>query len=58
LNLLNFAPFLGGQARSPDLARKGYRCFIIGDYIIYYKMRGVSVDAYRVVHGARRLKGL
>lgn len=41
-----------GQAR-PEFARGQYRCFPVGNYVIYYKPLKDGAVIVRVLHGAR-----
>jgi len=45
-----------GVAR-PDITPDA-RMLTIGDYLILYRVVGADAEVVRVVHGARRLKGL
>lgn len=53
LERLRRHPFLGKVPTDPKLARMGYRVLIVGDYLVFYKMRGKTVLVYRIIHGAR-----
>lgn len=43
-------PLLGRVPRTARLIRKDYRCFVMDDYLIYYKVTGYGVAIYRIVH--------
>jgi plasmid stabilization system protein ParE len=47
-------PLLGRAARSPRMLRKGYRCFVLDDYLLYYKIEGDEVAIWHVRHSVRR----
>jgi plasmid stabilization system protein ParE len=53
LQSLQRHPFLGKVPADIKLARMGYRVLIVGDYLIFYKVRGKTVLVYRIIHGAR-----
>jgi len=46
-------PFLGKVPADAKLARMGYRVLVVGDYLVFYKVRGKTVLVYRIIHGAR-----
>ncbi|MGQ0694239.1 MAG: type II toxin-antitoxin system RelE/ParE family toxin [Nitrospiraceae bacterium] len=48
-------PFLGRVPSDTKLARMGYRVLVVGDYLIFYKVRGKTVLVYRIIHGAREI---
>ncbi len=41
-----------------DDLRKGLRMLVEGNYLIFYRVRGISVEIIRVVHGAMDLPKL
>jgi plasmid stabilization system protein ParE len=47
-------PLLGRPAHSQGLLRKGYRCFVMDDHVLYYKVQGNDVIVYGIVHGRQR----
>jgi plasmid stabilization system protein ParE len=53
-DLLREMPMLGRSARSTRMLRKGYRCFVLDDYLVYYKPDRAAVTVYRIKHGAQR----
>ena len=55
---LAFYPYQGVVPRHPKLREAGYRVLIVGDYLAFYKVRGKTVQIYRVVHGSRRLDAI
>jgi toxin ParE1/3/4 len=55
--LLARMPLLGRLARAPRMLRKGFRAFVIDEYIAYYKVKEDGVEVYHVVHAARRVEG-
>lgn len=48
-------PYLGKVPSDIKLARMGYRVLVVGDYLIFYKVRGKTVLVYRIIHGAREI---
>jgi plasmid stabilization system protein ParE len=53
LQRLRRHPFLGKVPADTRLAKMGYRVLVVGDYLIFYKVRGKTVLVYRIIHGAR-----
>lgn len=53
LQRLEQHPFLGKVPADTKLTRMGYRVLVVGDYLIFYKVRGKTVLVYRIIHGAR-----
>jgi len=53
---LAFRPHMGVVPRLAKLREAGYRVLIISDYLAFYKVRGKTVQIYRVLHGSRRLE--
>lgn len=51
-------PFLGRIPRDEKLQDFGYRVLIIGDYLVFYLLRGKTIAIHRVVHGSRNLADL
>ena len=49
-------PYIG-RRRDEDL-RPGLRSFLVGDYVILYRIHGKSVHILHVLHGARDLPNL
>jgi len=52
---LNLHPFLGHVPRDNKLKNSGYRILIIESYLVFYMIRGRTVEIHRVVHGSRNL---
>ena len=48
-------PFLGRIPRDDKLKSPGYRVLVIESYLVFYIVRGKSVEIHRVVHGSRNL---
>ena len=53
LQRLQRHPYLGKVPDDTKLARMGYRVLVVGDYLVFYKVRGKTVLVYRIIHGAR-----
>lgn len=49
-------PHLGRVPRHPKLREVGYRVLVIEAYLIFYMIRGHTVEIHRVVHGSRHLE--
>jgi len=48
-------PLLGRTPRDEKLAEFGYRVLIIESYLVFYIIRGKTIEIHRVVHGSRNL---
>ncbi|MBI5815225.1 MAG: type II toxin-antitoxin system RelE/ParE family toxin [Nitrospinae bacterium] len=48
-------PFLGRIPRDEKLKNAGYRVLIIESFIVFYVVRGKTVEIHRVVHCSRNL---
>ena len=51
-------PYLGRVPREPKLRALGYRVLIIESYLVFYIIRGKTVEIHRVVHGSRQLRDI
>jgi plasmid stabilization system protein ParE len=47
-------PLLGRVARSTRMLRKGFRCFVMDDYLLYYKVEDDRVVIWHIIHSVRR----
>src|SRR5512136_2749544 len=52
---LKIHPFLGRLPRDDKLKNAGYRVLVVGSYLVFYIVRGKTVEIHRVVHGSRNL---
>ena len=48
-------PFLGRIPRDEKLQAFGYRVLVIESYLVFYLLRGKTIEIHRVVHGSRNL---
>jgi toxin ParE1/3/4 len=48
-------PLLGRIPRDDKLQSSGYRVLVIESYLVFYIVRGKTVEIHRVVHGSRNL---
>jgi len=48
-------PLLGRIPRDEKLKNSGYRVLIIESYLVFYVVRGKTVQIHRVIHGSRNL---
>jgi len=48
-------PFLGHAPRDEKLKSSGYRILVIESYLVFYIIRGKTIEIHRVVHGSRNL---
>lgn len=48
-------PFLGHIPRDDKLKASGYRILVIESYLVFYIIRGKTVEIHRIVHGSRNL---
>jgi toxin ParE1/3/4 len=53
LSAIGTQPFVGRIPRDPDIARLGYRYFIIADYLAFYRLEPSLIVVYRIFHVAR-----
>ena len=51
-------PFLGRIPRDEKLQNFGYRVLVIEAYLVFYLLRGKTIEIHRVVHGSRNLADL
>jgi toxin ParE1/3/4 len=51
-------PLLGRVPRNPKLREYGYRVLVVESYLVFYIVRGQTVEIHRLVHGARNLDHL
>jgi toxin ParE1/3/4 len=51
-------PFLGRFPRDEKLKNTGYRILIIEAYLVFYVVRGKTVEIHRILHGSRNLEEL
>jgi toxin ParE1/3/4 len=51
-------PWLGRIPRDDKLQSSGYRVLVIESYLIFYIVRGKTVEIHRVVHGSRNLEDI
>ena len=51
-------PFLGHIPHDEKLKNSGYRILIIESYLVFYMIRGKTVQIHRVVHGSRNLNDI
>lgn len=49
---------LGRIPRHPRLREYGYRVMVIQSYLVFYIVRGQTIEIHRVVHGSRNLDHL
>ena len=54
-NVLGEHPELGPSR--PEIAPAA-RALVVGDYLVLYRTNGANTEVVRIIHGARRLKGL
>lgn len=52
-SLLAKNPSAGRKARDKRLSLLGYRYLVVGNYLIFYRIKSNAVYVYRVLHGAR-----
>jgi len=48
-------PSLGRIPRDDKLQSSGYRVLVIESYLVFYIVRGKTIEIHRVVHGSRNL---
>ena len=52
---LKIHPFLGRIPRDDKLKNSGYRVLVVESYLVFYILRGKTVELHRVVYGSRNL---
>lgn len=55
---LSIHPRLGRVPRHPRLREAGYRVVVIDSYLVFYILRGPTVEIHRVIHGSRSLDAI
>ncbi len=58
IGLLAQHPHLGRIPRHSKLREYGYRVLIVESYLVFYIIRGQTIEIHRVVHGSRNLDHL
>ncbi len=58
IGLLEEQPLLGRTPRHPKLREYGYRVLILDAYLVFYIVRGQTIEIHRVIHGSRNLDHL
>ena len=58
IGLLAEQPLLGQTPRHPKLREYGYRVLILDAYLVFYIVRGKTIEIHRVIHGSRNLDHL
>jgi len=58
IGLLEEQPLLGRTPRHPKLREYGYRVLILDAYLVFYIIRGQTIEIHRVVHGSHNLDHL
>ena len=54
ISQLAFNPELGVVPKDERLKKLGYRALVVGKYLIFYVVKGKTVQIRRVIHGARQ----
>jgi len=55
IGLLEQHPLLGRTPRHPKLREYGYRVLSVESYLVFYVVRGQTIEIHRVLHGSRNL---
>ena len=55
IGTLQTHPLLGYIPKDDRLRDAGYRVLVIESYLVFYIVRGKTVEIHRVVHGSRNL---
>ncbi|MFH0990056.1 MAG: type II toxin-antitoxin system RelE/ParE family toxin [bacterium] len=58
VGLLEQHPLLGRVPRHLKLREYGYRVLIVESFLVFYIIRGQTIEIHRVVHGSRNLDHL
>jgi toxin ParE1/3/4 len=48
-------PSLGRVPKHEKLRAFGYRVLVVESYLVFYVVRGYSIEIHRVIHGSRHL---
>lgn len=56
IRILSSNPRIGRVPRQEDLKRLGYHVMAIDSYLVFYIVRGSTVEIHRVLHGSRNLE--
>ena len=54
ISQLAFNPELGVVPKAERLKKLGYRILVVGKYLVFYVVKGKTVQIRRVIHGARQ----
>jgi toxin ParE1/3/4 len=58
IGALAHSPNLGRIPRHPRLKEFGYSVLILDAYLVFYIIRGQTIEIHRVIHGSRNLNHL
>lgn len=58
ISLLEQHPYLGAEPRHQKLHEYGYRVLIVESNIVFYIIRGKTIEIHRVIHSSRNLDHL
>jgi toxin ParE1/3/4 len=53
LSNLSTYPLIGKIPNEEELARIGYRFFVVQNYLIFYTIENHTILVHRIIHGAR-----
>jgi toxin ParE1/3/4 len=53
--LLEQNPLLGRVPKNEKFREYGYRVLIVDSYVVFYIIRGHTIEVHRIVHGSRNL---
>ncbi len=51
-------PFLGRVPRNEKLKNTGYRVLVVESYLVFYMVRGKTVEIHRILYGSRNLEDI
>lgn len=51
-------PLIGHVPQDEKLKSSGYRVLVIESYLVFYIVRGKTVEIHRIIHGSRNLDGI
>lgn len=58
IRILSSNPRIGRVPRQEDLKRLGYHVMVIDSYLVFYIIRGSTVEIHRVLHGSRNMEDI
>ncbi|HVZ79945.1 MAG TPA: type II toxin-antitoxin system RelE/ParE family toxin [bacterium] len=51
-------PEMGRVPRNDKLKKLGYRVLMLGNFLVFYLVRGSMIEIHRVIHGSKNLEDI